>query len=229
MFLSGLAKYTKSFWLLLIARGLSGVGEASFQCIAPPFIDDYAPDAEKVKWLSIFFIPIPVGSALGYVYGAALATGPLGWAWAFWIEGACMVPFIWICTILPYRLKMDGAAAVASAAGGDESNAAGQGNKAAFSLAKLTEEARVIFSSRLFCCCAFGYASYTGVTMGIATFGPTLLQGLKYYTTEAGASFAFGAILAAAGLIGTPVGGILVDRAVERLLPLQQTQTACAR
>jgi len=37
-------------WLcagLLLARVLSGVGEASFQCIAPCFLDDVAPPEQK--------------------------------------------------------------------------------------------------------------------------------------------------------------------------------------
>lgn len=39
-FLSGLAQHVNRYEFLLFARMLSGVGEASFQCVAPPFIED---------------------------------------------------------------------------------------------------------------------------------------------------------------------------------------------
>jgi MFS family permease len=44
--LSGLAP---NFWLLVIARVFSGVGEASFQCVVPPFIDDIAPKVHGTR------------------------------------------------------------------------------------------------------------------------------------------------------------------------------------
>jgi MFS family permease len=47
MFLCGLAKHTDSFYLLIAARALSGMGEASFQCTVPSYIDDVAPPARK--------------------------------------------------------------------------------------------------------------------------------------------------------------------------------------
>jgi hypothetical protein len=46
--------------------------------------------------------------------------------------------------------------------------------------------------SKIAPCVALGYAAYAGVAMGIATFGPTFLQGLQYYEKETGAAFAFG-------------------------------------
>lgn len=45
-----------NFTLLLLSRMLSGVGEASFQCIVPPYIDDNAPPAKRGLWLSFFYL-----------------------------------------------------------------------------------------------------------------------------------------------------------------------------
>ena len=237
VFLSGLAKLLNSFWLLLFARALSGVGEASFQVIAPPFIDDYAPPGDKVLWLSIFFTAIPVGSALGYGFGSAVANSSLGWGWAFWIEGMLMVPFMLLCFKLPYRLVMPGcdppggakftatlpgttdAAGARSSQDGSHSESSladGGGDSPDPPRASLLDEARIVFSSRIFVMVALGYAAYTGVTMGVATYGPTFLQGLQFFASETEASFVFGAVLAAAGLLATPLGGALTDRLAAR-------------
>ena len=55
-----------NFWVLLVARMVSGVGEASFQCIVPPYIDDMAPPSKRGLWLSLFYLNIPFGTAVGY-------------------------------------------------------------------------------------------------------------------------------------------------------------------
>ena len=46
---------------LIVARVVSGIGEASFQCIAPCFIDDAAPTHVKGKVLAAFFMAVPIG------------------------------------------------------------------------------------------------------------------------------------------------------------------------
>lgn len=63
---SGLAPYLlshNSFYILVASRVLSGVGEASFQTVVPPYIDDNAPPLKRGLWLSIFYMAIPVGTA----------------------------------------------------------------------------------------------------------------------------------------------------------------------
>ena len=59
-FIAVLAYYTSSYTILIIARILSGFGEASLQCTVPPWIQDVAPDSIKATWLSIFYTAIPV-------------------------------------------------------------------------------------------------------------------------------------------------------------------------
>lgn len=83
IFLSGISP---NYYFLLFSRALSGVGEASFQIIAPPFIDDRAPKGHKALWLSIFYIAIPVGTALGYIYGGLISNSSLKWRGAFLLE-----------------------------------------------------------------------------------------------------------------------------------------------
>ena len=81
--LSGVAYYLPmapgTFWFFICARALSGVGEAAFQCIIPPYIEDFAPPASKSLWLAIFYTSIPTGTAVGYLYGATMAETSAGW------------------------------------------------------------------------------------------------------------------------------------------------------
>ena len=42
-----LADGPATFYFFLFARALSGVGEAAFQCIVPPYVEDFAPPGAK--------------------------------------------------------------------------------------------------------------------------------------------------------------------------------------
>ncbi|KAH7575506.1 hypothetical protein JRO89_XS02G0125300 [Xanthoceras sorbifolium] len=92
------------FWIFGILR-LVGVGEASFISLAAPFIDDNAPVAQKTAWLSIFYMCIPTGYALGYVYGG-LVGSHFNWRFAFWGEAILMLPFAVLGFVMkPLQLK----------------------------------------------------------------------------------------------------------------------------
>jgi predicted MFS family arabinose efflux permease len=67
-------------------------------CCAPALAphrpaDDYAPPEKKAKWFAFFYMCIPAGYALGYVYGGLVAAA-LGWRAAFYIAAGVMVPFV---------------------------------------------------------------------------------------------------------------------------------------
>lgn len=90
---SGIAFWAESYYFLLIARMLSGCGEASFQCSVPPWIQSNSEDGTQAMWLSLFYTAIPVGTAIGYVY-SALISEAIGVKWAFIIEMCLMLPFV---------------------------------------------------------------------------------------------------------------------------------------
>ncbi|MFS7912820.1 putative major facilitator superfamily, MFS transporter superfamily [Helianthus anomalus] len=75
-----------------VAFRLVGVGEASFISLAAPFIDDNAPVAQRTTWLGIFYMCIPTGISVGYVYGGVVS-GSAGWRYAFFGEAILMLPF----------------------------------------------------------------------------------------------------------------------------------------
>ncbi|KAI3373444.1 hypothetical protein L3Q82_022044 [Scortum barcoo] len=70
------------FWLLMLLRGLVGVGEASYSTIAPTIIGDLFTGAKRSIMIMVFYIFIPVGSGLGYISGAGIATLTGDWRWA---------------------------------------------------------------------------------------------------------------------------------------------------
>jgi len=79
---SGLAA---TYGMLLASRLCVGVGEAAYGPAAPTLIADQFPVDHRARMLAYFYIAIPVGSALGYVYGAAFA-GESPWHWAFYLS-----------------------------------------------------------------------------------------------------------------------------------------------
>ncbi|TKY59410.1 sphingolipid transporter spinster-like 2 [Spatholobus suberectus] len=97
--------FSFNFWSIAACRMLVGVGEASFISLAAPFIDDNAPAAQKTAWLAIFYMCIPAGYAIGYVYGG-LVGSHFGWRYAFWVEAIVMFPFAILGFVMkPLQLK----------------------------------------------------------------------------------------------------------------------------
>uniref|UniRef100_A0A672LT27 Protein spinster homolog 3 n=1 Tax=Sinocyclocheilus grahami TaxID=75366 RepID=A0A672LT27_SINGR len=62
------------FWVLVLTRALVGTGEASYSTIAPTIIGDLFTGTKRTLMISFFYIFIPVGSGLGYILGATIAT-----------------------------------------------------------------------------------------------------------------------------------------------------------
>lgn len=81
---SGWTGLATSFGMLLVTRILVGFGEAGYGPAAPALIADYFPIERRGKVMALFYLAIPVGSALGYVIGG-LINGIWGWRWAFFL------------------------------------------------------------------------------------------------------------------------------------------------
>lgn len=76
---TGLTGLASGFLFFVLARMLVGVGEASFGAIVPSFLKGRVQDMVALNSaLSIFYVAIPVGSALGYIAGGQLAAT---WGW----------------------------------------------------------------------------------------------------------------------------------------------------
>jgi predicted MFS family arabinose efflux permease len=246
--LSGLAYYANSYEFLFIARMLSGVGEASFQTSMPPWITRYAGVDKKGNkrsgtWLAIFYTAVPVGTAMGYTYGSAMATGP-GWEYAYFVEGAIILPCVFFlfyfaaeypCESVALRLDLiaeknaEKQARLAENEEGVGSTRDGnvQGMTSSSTLEddeligeyekpSIWSEIKVVLDSPVYCCICLGYAAQTGSLIGLSTFGSAFLLGLGFFDSETESSTIFGILISISGIVGTPFGGKILDYIVAK-------------
>jgi MFS family permease len=226
--LSGLAFYTKSYPFLVFARMLSGVGESSLQCAIPPWIAANATPKTVGTWVSIFYTAIPVGTALGYAYSAVMA-GSVGWQWGFFVEGLIMFPFvIFLYAMSPSFPLVGPNEKHFPIIRGRRKNSFAEANHALDSPTaqkiaamsdthekqppKVLDEFLAVIKLPVYDCICFGYAAQTAALIGISTFGSAFLMGMGYFGSEEEASFTFGAAVSLAGILGTPIGGALMDK-----------------
>lgn len=85
---SGASGLAGGYLALFLTRCLVGVGEAAYGPIAPSMISDLYPVARRGRVLALFYMAIPVGSALGYVIGGAVATAAGSWRDSFLVTFA---------------------------------------------------------------------------------------------------------------------------------------------
>ena len=97
---SGASGLAATFTLLLITRIFVGVGEAGYGPAAPTLIADYFPESARGRVLSFFYLAIPVGSALGYVFGGAVGAA-WGWRWPFYLVTVPGLFLAILCYLLP--------------------------------------------------------------------------------------------------------------------------------
>ncbi len=69
-----LTGFAGTITVLLVYRVLVGVGEASYATISPGLISDNFEPRRRNNALTIFYVAIPVGYALGYLFGGEIAT-----------------------------------------------------------------------------------------------------------------------------------------------------------
>src|SRR6202041_3411216 len=85
-----------TFALMVGFRGLLGCGEASYATISPSLISDTYPPAKRNNALTIFYVAIPVGAALGNIIGGLIAA-KWGWRHAFIWAG---VPGLFLALVM---------------------------------------------------------------------------------------------------------------------------------
>jgi MFS transporter, Spinster family, sphingosine-1-phosphate transporter len=70
--------WVHGYWTFYIRQALVGIGEATFGIFAPAVLADFYPERERNRILSIFYLAIPVGAALGYMAGGVIGSA---WGW----------------------------------------------------------------------------------------------------------------------------------------------------
>lgn len=177
---------------LLAARTAVGIGEASFGAISPGLIADYFPRERRGRVLSLFFLAIPVGSALGYLLGGVLGQN-FGWHAAFLVVG---IPgFILFFPARSLREPVRG--------GCETSDQAVIGQQ--------KREYRGLLKNRSYILNTLAMAAMTFALGGLAQWVPSFLHRLHGMDVATGNTL-FGAITIASGIGGTLTGGWLGDR-----------------
>jgi predicted MFS family arabinose efflux permease len=76
-----------SYGQLYFRHAIVGIGEATFSVFAPAMIADMYPEEARNRVLSIFYLSIPVGAALGYLIAGQLGS-TYGWRMPFLVSAA---------------------------------------------------------------------------------------------------------------------------------------------
>jgi MFS transporter, Spinster family, sphingosine-1-phosphate transporter len=197
---SGLAA---SFWQLFLFRALVGVGEASFGTAAPSILSDLYPPDRRGRILSLLYVAIPVGSALGYLLGGALGER-FGWRTAFFVVG---LPGLLLgATALTARDPARGSTEGVDATGLERFLTRGVRARDYLDLVRVPS----------FVLNNLGMTAYTYVIGGISFWMPTFLHGERGLTLGF-ASFWLGSITVATGIAGTLLGSLAADRLARRV------------
>ncbi len=177
---SGLAN---NFFTLLVARALVGVGEASFATLSPPFIRDSLKDESKInRVLGFFYTSIPIGAALGYIWGGWMADQG-HWRWAFYlgaVPGFLLTYSVWVMAEPSHRARQT-------------------------SHLPFSQTLKELLGNRDYRLAVGGYIAQTFALGGFSAWAPKYGEHvLNVSLTES--SLKIGASTLASGLIGTLVG-----------------------
>jgi MFS transporter, Spinster family, sphingosine-1-phosphate transporter len=197
LFWSGLTlltAVTHTYTELLIRHTLVGVGEATFVTIAPTFVADLFSEEKRGRILGVFYLALPVGSAVGYLLGGSLAPHH-GWRFPFYIAAApgFLVALAVMFLKEPERGQFD-------------------------TLKETPERATVLGLVRnpAFLTATLGMAAMTYSLGGIQVWMPQFLYSDRGYTLK-DANFFFGIIIVVDGILAALIGGWLGDFLLPRV------------
>jgi predicted MFS family arabinose efflux permease len=167
-----------------------GVGEASFGIFAPAVLADFYDERSRNRILSIFYLAIPVGAAIGYTAGGVLGS-MYNWRTPFFV---CAIPGLIIAALYgafgrePQRGGSDSLKATS-----DRSTVSG------------------LFKNPAFLTATFGLAMLTFAMGGISNWIAVFLERFAGMSTAAAGTWV-GAITVIDGIAGTAVGGFIAQR-----------------
>jgi MFS family permease len=192
--ITGLTYWVGSYPALVAARGLVAVGEASFSTLAPAYIADTLPQGQRARALGLFYLALPIGTALAYLVGA-LVGSRWGWRPAFLVAG---LPGLAMAFLI-YRLPRTGRPQPAPSLG------KGTGKNSLFGVA--WDLWRIPTIRRV----TLGFGMITFTLGGLAFWMPRYLEMAKGLTLHQANLLLFGCVTLGGGL-GTVTGGYLGDR-----------------
>ena len=182
-----------NFWQLFLARMSVGVGEAAGVAPAYSLISDLYPPSQRARALAIFSLGIPLGSAIGVLFGGLVAAS-VDWRFAFiaiGIIGVLFAPFFKYVVRDPGHGRADEGVRVAPAS--------------------LGTVFRTIAAKPAFWYLSFGAGTASLVSYGLAFWIPSFLA-RSYGLELVDRSLVFASILLVGGGAGIWFGGVAGDR-----------------
>lgn len=190
------AALATTFWVFLAARALVGVGEAAYATLTPPLLSDYYAPARRNRILTIFYVAIPVGSALGFALGGAVGQA-YGWPAAFLVAG------------LPGLLAAGAALRIQDPPRG------GWDGGAPAAQPSWPSALRELAANPVFVVAVAGYTAVTFAQGAMADWFPSFLVRNPDLGMDVGkAGMLVGASAVVGGLAGTTLGGWLADKLI---------------
>jgi MFS transporter, Spinster family, sphingosine-1-phosphate transporter len=199
---------SSSYAGILVARLLSGAGEAAFCSLAPAIIDNAAPFGKKSFYVGIYFSFLYVGFGLGNGVCALFSTWDAGRI-LFLGEAALIAACIAILLVLRKRLCL-----VVS----DPDNVL---DDQSVSRVGLLAQIKTVMSQVLFVLLCVGYGMFFFTFGGLASWLPTYLKN-TYIGHDSMADMGLGVTICLTGIVGTGSGGLLMDLVCKRVS--QQTR-----
>jgi len=189
-----LTAVTSNFNQLLIRHTLVGIGEASFVILSPTFVADMFPVEKRGRVMGVFYLALPVGTALGYLLGGVM--GPkYGWRAPFYAGAAPGVLLALLLLLLPEP-------------------ALGQFDTPE-SKTKDRDTLRSLFHNPAFLTATLGMAMMTFALGGLQVWMPTFLYRAHGYSLL-DANIIFGLSTICNGLVASLAGGWISDRLLRR-------------
>ena len=188
------AGFARSFVQVMTARAAVGVGEAAYGTIAPTLLADYFPPSLRGRVFSLFYLAIPVGSAIGFLAGGFFEQ-LYGWRAAFFIVGGPGIVLALLALTLPDppRGALDDAP---TSAGGDQRS--------------FFDALSTLLHARVYVWAVLGYAAYTFAIGGISFWMSVYLERVRGLEL-AHADYLVGLVTVVAGIAGTFTGGFIAD------------------
>lgn len=209
---SGLAR---SFWFLLLARTLTGVGDAAIISLAPSFISDIAPADRKGIWVASFYASINVGNAIGFIFGNYISELLGGWYWPLIIESMLLVPSILLCFLLykdPKFLNIK-----------DTSLDSTMNLSTLQTTLPLHQRLKLLLHNRCYVFLVLGYATYA-FSYGGWQFWSTDFLIEVYGLSAANASYVLAFITFFFGVSGPLIGSYFLDKRMKKISKLSDVE-----
>ncbi len=185
--------FSTDYWHMFFWRAVLGIGEASYGVIAPALLSDLFPVKQRGRALGIYYLALPLGTALGYVTGGFVGA-QMGWRSVFFVVGlpGLIAAFAGLIILDPGRGASEGES--------PDKKPERPGLKDYLEL----------FRTKTFVYNTAGMAAVTFATGAYVTWGSIFYQRVRGMSLKE-TNVWIGGLLALAGLIGIAAGTFLAD------------------